>query len=200
MRLRVKSEAVRSPTRGRTECGNHAATVSRLVIVAAAEAANQVSYAEGNGGGRVWALLYGCAEEVLSSNGAFANNFHGIRRRLLHLSVDILRCTFRLFCLALELTFYVTRSSSQSLFHPAADVFGITDNAIFVHERRPFLRFRISTVGVEAGFPFPARQHQRTLRCRQFIEMPSGHRVGRRRGGRPTARGAPAATERLARP
>src|SRR5262252_6158089 len=46
MRLRVKSEAVRSPTRGRTECVNHAATVSRLVIVAAAEAANQVSYAE----------------------------------------------------------------------------------------------------------------------------------------------------------
>jgi hypothetical protein len=64
------------------------------LIVAAAEAANQVSYAEGNGGGRVWALLYGCAEEVLSPAGAFANSFHGIRRRLLHLSVDILHCTF----------------------------------------------------------------------------------------------------------
>jgi hypothetical protein len=108
-----------------------------LVIVAAAEAANQVSYAEGNGGGRVWAFLYGCPEEVLSPAGAFANSFHGIRRRLLHLSVDILRCTFHLFCLALELTFYVARSSSQSLFHPAADVFGITDNAIFVHEHGP---------------------------------------------------------------
>src|SRR5215475_13601743 len=108
-----------------------------LVIVAAAEAADQVSYAEGNGGGRVWALLYGCAEEVLSPAGAFANSFHGIRRRLLHLSVDILRCTFHLFCLALELTFYVAGSSPQFLFHPAADVFGITDNAIFVHERGP---------------------------------------------------------------
>jgi hypothetical protein len=48
-----------------------------------------------------------------------------------------LRCTFHLFCLALELTFYVARSSSESLFHPAADVFGITDYAIFVHERGP---------------------------------------------------------------
>jgi hypothetical protein len=107
------------------------------LIVAAAEAANQVSYAEGNGGGRVWALLYGGAEEVLSPGGAFANSFHGIRCRFLHLSVDILRCPFNLFCLALKLTFYVARSSSQSLFHPAADVFGITDNAIFVHERDP---------------------------------------------------------------
>ena len=35
-------------------------------MVAAAEAANQVSYSEGNGGSRVWALLYGCAKEVLS--------------------------------------------------------------------------------------------------------------------------------------
>jgi hypothetical protein len=102
-----------------------------------AEAANQVPYAEGDGGGRVWTLLYGCAQEVFSPAGAFANSFHGIRRRLLHLSVDILRCTFHLFCLALQLTFYVARSSSQSLFHPAADVFGITDNAIFVHECSP---------------------------------------------------------------
>jgi len=46
-------------------------------------------------------------------------------------------CTFRLFCLALDLTFYVAGSSSESLFHPAANVFGITDNAIFVHERGP---------------------------------------------------------------
>ena len=103
MRLRVKSEAVRSPMRGPTECVNHAATVSRLVIVAA-EAANQVSYAEGNGGGRVWALLNGGAKEVLSPGGAFANSFHGIRRRLHHLSVDILRGPFNLFCLALKLT------------------------------------------------------------------------------------------------
>jgi hypothetical protein len=40
-----------------------------LVIVAAAEAANQVSYSEGNGGSRVWALLYGCAKEILSPAG-----------------------------------------------------------------------------------------------------------------------------------
>jgi hypothetical protein len=31
-----------------------------LVVGAAAEAANQVSYAEGNGGGRVRTMLYGC--------------------------------------------------------------------------------------------------------------------------------------------
>jgi hypothetical protein len=29
------------------------------------------------------------------------------------------------------------RSLSESLFHPATDVFGITDNAVFVHERGP---------------------------------------------------------------
>jgi hypothetical protein len=81
-----------------------------VVIVAAAEAANQVSYAEGNGGARVWTLLYGGAEEVLSPGGLFANSFHGIRCRLLHLSVDILRCPFHLFCLALKLTFYVARA------------------------------------------------------------------------------------------
>jgi hypothetical protein len=46
----------------------------------------------------------------------------------------------------------------------------------------------------------PNRQHQRTLRCRQVIDMPLGHRAGWRRGGRATTRGAPAATERLARP
>jgi hypothetical protein len=39
------------------------------VIVTPAEAANQVSYAEGNGGSRVWALLYGCAKEILSPAG-----------------------------------------------------------------------------------------------------------------------------------
>ena len=73
-------------------------------IAAAAKPANQVSYAEGNGGGRVWALLNGGAKVVLSPGGAFANSFHGIRRRLLHLSVDILRGPFNLFCLALKLT------------------------------------------------------------------------------------------------
>jgi hypothetical protein len=124
------------------------------LIVAPAEAANQVSYAEGDGGSRVWALLYGCAKEILSPAGTFANSFHGIRRRLLHLSVGILYCTFRLFCLALDLTFYIAGSSSESLFHLAAEVFGITDNAIFIHERSPseihdFNRWNGSR------FPFP---------------------------------------------
>src|SRR5207244_10437820 len=117
--------------------------------------ANQVCYSEGNGGSRVWALLYGCAKEVLSPAGAFANSFHGIRRRLLHLCVDILHCTFHLFCLALELTFYVAGSSSESLFHLAANVFGMTDNAIFRHEHGPsdsrFHRLEWNAV------PFPAR-------------------------------------------
>src|SRR5215510_3363202 len=189
MRLRVKSEAVRSPTRGRTECVNHAATVSRLVIVAAAEAANQVSYSKSNGGSCVWALLYGCAKEVLSPAGAFANSFHRIRRRLLHLSVDILRCPFNLFCLALKLTFYIARSSSQSLFHPAADVFGITDNAIFVHERDPSEIRGFQRLEWKPGSLSPREPKPTTA---TDFEMPSGHRAGCRRGGRPTARGAPA--------
>jgi hypothetical protein len=100
------------------------------LIVAPAEAANQVSYAEGNGSSRLWALLYGCAKEILSPAGAFANGFHGIRRCLLHLPVGILYCIFRLFCLALDLGFYVAGSSSESLFHLAAEVFGVTDKAI----------------------------------------------------------------------
>jgi hypothetical protein len=107
----------------------------KLVIVASAEAANQVSYAEGNGSSRVWAFLYGCAKEILSPAGAFANGFYGIRRCLLHLPVGILYCTFRLVCVALDLSFYVAGRSSESLFHPAAEVFGITDNAIFTHNR-----------------------------------------------------------------
>src|SRR6478672_13386078 len=87
---------------------------------------------------------------------AFANSFHGIRRRLLRLSVDILRCTFHLFCLALELTFYVAGSSSESLFHLAANVFGITDNAIFIHERGPS-EIRDFNGWNGRQFPFPAR-------------------------------------------
>jgi hypothetical protein len=83
--------ASRDHRRGARQVRQSRLDVSRLVIVAAAEAANQVSYSESDGGSRVWALLYGCAKEVLSPAGAFANSFHGIRRRLLHLSVDILR-------------------------------------------------------------------------------------------------------------
>src|SRR5215475_919437 len=86
MRLRVKSEAVRSPTRGRTVCVNHAATVSRLVIVAAAEAANQISYTEGKRGSRVRPLLDGCTQEVVGLAGTFADGFRGVGCRLLCLS------------------------------------------------------------------------------------------------------------------
>jgi hypothetical protein len=53
-----------------------------------AEAANQVSDAEGNGGSRIWAFPYGCAKEFFSPDGAFVNGLQGIRRRLLHLPVD----------------------------------------------------------------------------------------------------------------
>jgi hypothetical protein len=116
-----------------------------LVIFAAAEAANQVSYAKRNRGSRVRALLYHCTKEVLGPTGAFVHRFHGIRRRLLHLSIHILRHTFHLFRLALELALCVAGSTSKSLFHLAAKVFGITDNAIFIHERL-LLSFRISTL------------------------------------------------------
>src|SRR5262249_40072751 len=110
---------------------------SSLIIVPAGEAANQVSYAEGNGSSRVWALLNGCAKEILSPAGGFANNFHGVPRRLPHPFLDILHCTFRPVFLALDLTFYVAGNLSESLCHLAAEIFGITDNAIFVHERGP---------------------------------------------------------------
>src|SRR5439155_2953376 len=80
--------------------------------------------------------LWLCAG-VISSGSAFANSFCGIRRRLLHLSVDILQCTLRLPCLALKLAFYVSGSLSKSLFHLATKIFGITGKAILVHERIP---------------------------------------------------------------
>jgi hypothetical protein len=57
--------------------------------------------------------------------------------RIASTASDAVSFTCHLFCLALELTFYVAGSSSESLFRPAGDVFGITDNAIFVHERGP---------------------------------------------------------------
>jgi hypothetical protein len=131
-----------------------------LVVGAAAEAANQVSYTESNGGSRVRALLYGCTEEVLSPAGAFANSFHGIRRRLLHLSVDILRCTFHLFCLALELTSPVARPSPSSTWPPTFLALPITRSSFM---SVVLLKFRISTVGMEVGFPFPAQNQTENI-------------------------------------
>src|SRR6266446_6142988 len=64
-----------------------------LIVGAAAEAANQVSYGEGHRGSRVRALLDGCTQEVVGLAGAFADGFRGVGRRLLRLSVDILQCT-----------------------------------------------------------------------------------------------------------
>ena len=78
-----------------------------LVTVAAAEAANKVSYTEGDGGSRVWPLLYGCAKEVLSPPSAFADSLGSIGRRLLRLPVRILQRPLHLLPLALELAFYV---------------------------------------------------------------------------------------------
>ena len=70
-----------------------------LIVGAAAEAANQVSYGEGHRGSRVRALLYGRTQEVVGLAGAFADGFRGVGRRLLRLSVDILQRTS--ICLAL---------------------------------------------------------------------------------------------------
>src|SRR6266481_4078776 len=108
-----------------------------LVVGAAAEAANQVSYAEGNGGSRVRTLLYGCTHEVVGLAGAFADGFRGSGRRFLRLSVDILQSTLRLLCLALELRFHVAGGSSESFFDLATKVLGVTGKAIFIHGRIP---------------------------------------------------------------
>jgi hypothetical protein len=108
-----------------------------LVIIAASEAADQVPYAKRDGGGRVWALLYGCTKKVISSTGAFANDFGSIGHRLLRLSVRILHRPLHSFYLALELAFYVAGRSSETLFYLAAEVFSIPNNAIFVHELIP---------------------------------------------------------------
>ena len=66
-----------------------------LVIFAAAEAANQVSYAKRNRGSRVRALLYRCTKEVLGRAGAFVNNLDSIGGCLRRLSVCILRCSLQ---------------------------------------------------------------------------------------------------------
>src|SRR5215470_9394580 len=108
-----------------------------LIVGAAAEAANQVSYGEGHRGSRVRALLDGCAQEVVGLAGAFADGFRGVGRRLLRLSVDILQRALHLLGLALQLGFYVAGRASESLFHLAAKVLGVAGKAIFIHGRRP---------------------------------------------------------------
>src|SRR5258708_19668463 len=102
-----------------------------LVVGAAAEAANQVSYGKRPCGGRVRALLYGCTQEVVGLAGGFADGVGRSRRRVLCLSVDILQSTFRLLCLALELGFHVAGCASESLFHLAAKVLGVAGQPIF---------------------------------------------------------------------
>src|SRR5215467_1115620 len=87
-----------------------------LVVDAAAEAANQVSYGKRHCGSRVRALLYGRTQEVVGLAGGFADGVGRSRRRVLCLSVDILQSTFRLLCLALELGFHVAGCASESLF------------------------------------------------------------------------------------
>src|SRR5262249_35492132 len=103
MRHRVRGSPLTDG--GRTVCVNHAATVSRLVIVAAAEAANQISYTEGKRGSRVRPVLDGCTQEVVGLAGTFADGFRGVCCRLLCLSVDILQRTLHLLGLALQLSF-----------------------------------------------------------------------------------------------
>src|SRR5215471_19017892 len=94
-----------------------------LVVGAAAEAANQVSYGKRHCGSRVRALLYGCTQEVVGLAGGFADGVGRSRRRLL--------------CLALELGFHVAGCASESLFHLVAKVLGVAGQAIFVHGRIP---------------------------------------------------------------
>src|SRR6266446_8594420 len=108
-----------------------------LIVGAAAEAANQVSYGEGHRGSRVRTLLDGCTQEVVGLAGAFADGFRGGSRRFLRLSVDILQSTLRLLCLALELRFHVAGGSSESFFDLATKVLGVTGKAIFIHGRIP---------------------------------------------------------------
>jgi hypothetical protein len=103
-----------------------------LIIFAAAEAANQVSYAKRNRGSRVRALLYRCTKEILGPAGGFVNNLDGIGGRLRRLSVCILQCPLQLVRLALGLAFYVACSSSDCVFNLTARVFGIPHNAIFI--------------------------------------------------------------------
>src|ERR1700745_2894228 len=126
-----------------------------LVVDATAEAANQVSYGEGHRGSRIRALLYGCTQEVIGLAGGFADGVRRRRCRLLRLSVDVLQSPLRLLCLSLQLGFHVAGRASESLFHLAAKVLGVTGQAIFVHGRNPSA---IRKFNGEGGRRFPLRR------------------------------------------
>src|SRR5215472_15968960 len=128
-----------------------------LIVGAAAEAANQVSYGEGHRGSRVRALLDGCAQEVVGLAGTFADGFRGVGRRLLRLSIDILQRTLHLLGLALQLGLYVAGRASESFFHLAAKVLGVAGKAIFIHGRSPSGRSpsEIRNVNGRGGCRFP---------------------------------------------
>jgi hypothetical protein len=70
-----------------------------LVIGAATEPADQEANAERNGGGRIGALLYRCAQEIAGFAGPFSDSFSGISRSLLSLAVTA--CSVPSICLAL---------------------------------------------------------------------------------------------------
>src|SRR5260370_17689344 len=86
-----------------------------LVVGAAAEAANQVSYGKRHCGGRVRALLYGCTQEVVALAGGFADGVGPRPPPVLCLSVDILQSTFPLLSLPLAFGFHLPASPPQSL-------------------------------------------------------------------------------------
>src|SRR5262245_61786935 len=115
-----------------------------LVIGAATETADQEANAERNGGGRIGALLYRCAQEIAGFAGPFSDSFGGISRILLSLAVDVLQRALHLIGLALELRFQVTSYPSQSFFHLAANIFGAAAEAIVSHDLF-LLRFALAT-------------------------------------------------------
>src|SRR5262249_24492622 len=129
------------------------ATIRRCAGLSAANRPNQVSYGEGHRGSRVWTLLYGCAQEVVGPVGGFPDGARRGCRRFFSLSPDILPSTARLHSLTLQLSFYVARVASKSLFHFDAEALGVTDNTIFIPciFLLGILRVRSSTVGADAG-------------------------------------------------
>jgi hypothetical protein len=108
-----------------------------LVVRAAAEAADQISYSQSDSGSRVGTLLYGRTQEIVGFAGTFADGFGGVCRSLLGLAVHVLEGALHLSCLALELSFYVAGRAAESFFHLAAKVFSVAGKAILVHEPVP---------------------------------------------------------------
>src|SRR5262245_12230649 len=108
-----------------------------LVIAAAPEPADQKPDAESDGGGRVWALLDGRAQEVTGFAGTLADRFRGVGRGFLRLAIEILQGTFRLSRLALDLHPHVAGRASESFFHLAANVLDAAANPIVCHDHNP---------------------------------------------------------------